>query len=206
MRILCIDPGLGGAVGLIDTSANITSVQDLPTDDGSIDGSELSRIVRKINPDYAVVELVGYMPGDGGKGAFTFGHVAGTIRGVLDACSIPVCLVAPQVWKGALGLTGRGKEASVELALKLFPAMRPVFVGPRGGLKIDRAEAMLIGYWFYATQSAALESGSPPTKVTYSRPRRSKAPTRAKKARRQAREKVPEKKPTSPARRRPTAR
>lgn len=153
MRILGIDPGIAGAIALIEHGLFV-DVADIPTmQRGStskkqaINAAELAAIVRCFNPAAACVELVQAMPprgdksGMGAASAFNFGESAGVIRGVLAAIGVETHYVTPATWKKRAGLSGnRDKEASRSLAIRLWPSA-PLARKKDSG----RAEALLIG-------------------------------------------------------------
>ena len=79
-----------------------------------------------------VVENVSSMPRQ--AGAFNFGRSAGVVHGVLGALGVPMELVSPNVWKGAMGLrkmAGETQDANKsrarELAVKLWPSQADLF-------------------------------------------------------------------------------
>lgn len=68
------------------------------------------------------LEKVGFIRGDGGKGAFTFGRVDGLIRGTLLALGHPIVEIPPMLWQGALRcLTGGDKNVTKRRAAELWP-------------------------------------------------------------------------------------
>ena len=69
----------------------------------------------------ACVEKVGAMPGQGTVSMFSFGQSFGFILGVLTAFGIPYQLVPPRKWKAEYGLLNTQKQASVDVAKRLFP-------------------------------------------------------------------------------------
>jgi crossover junction endodeoxyribonuclease RuvC len=69
----------------------------------------------------ACVEKVGAMPGQGVTSMFSFGQSFGFILGVLTAFGIPYQLVPPRKWKAEYGLLNTQKQASVDVAKRLFP-------------------------------------------------------------------------------------
>lgn len=69
------------------------------------------------------VEKVGAMPGQGVTSMFSFGQSYGFIQGVLTALGIPYQLVPPRKWKAEFGLLNTKKEASVDVAKRLFPGV-----------------------------------------------------------------------------------
>lgn len=72
----------------------------------------------------AYIEKVGYMPGDGGKGANTFGRVDGILRGAVLMARVLVFSPTPQMWQAAMGcLSGGDKNVTKRRAQELFPAI-----------------------------------------------------------------------------------
>lgn len=89
-----IDPGIAGAVGLVDHAGRFAGVEDmpvLPTTTGrkQIDPPRLAAILRQHRPAFVLVERVGPRPGEGAVGGFGFGHSFGCILGVLGALELP---------------------------------------------------------------------------------------------------------------------
>ena len=73
---------------------------------------------RKI--EFAVIERVGAMPGQGATSMFSFGKSAGIVEGVLAAYEIPTHFATPQAWQKMFGVRA-GKDGSRECAMRLFP-------------------------------------------------------------------------------------
>lgn len=151
MRILAIDPGITGAIALLE-SGHFVAVSDMPTISRSksskkqmVNGAELARIVREWAPDAAIVELVNAMPSIGNKrgmgtaSSFNFGESAGVVRGVLATLGIETHFVTPQSWKKRAGLRGSDKEGSRMKAVTLWPEAPLARKKDQG-----RAEALLI--------------------------------------------------------------
>lgn len=84
------------------------------------------------------IEKVGYMPGDGGKGANTFGRVDGILRGTVLALKLEMHDVSPMIWQSKLGcVSGGNKNVTKNRAIQLFG---------QNGFKITHAlaDALLI--------------------------------------------------------------
>jgi crossover junction endodeoxyribonuclease RuvC len=174
-RIIGIDPGISGAIGLITEHSRYVDVHDMPTMLANKTGqklqvnvSELVRILRAMlldNPDVrAIMERVTAMPSTPGPGgerrgmgaasAFSFGKGVGHIEGVLAALGIPVEFVTPQQWKRALNLPSE-KEAARSMAQSMFPDA-PLGLKKHAG----RAEALLVAKW-YADKNRMRPDGAP---------------------------------------------
>jgi hypothetical protein len=81
--------------------------------------------LRRYDGRLVYMEKVGYMPTDGGQGAFTFGTVNGLIRGALHALGCPPRDVMPLAWQSRLNcVTGGNKNVSKRRALDLYPDVK----------------------------------------------------------------------------------
>ncbi len=142
-----IDPGLSGAVGVLDAGGAFVATHDMPTAISTtgrrhLDPAGLAAILRQYPDAFALVERVGARPGEGATGAFSFGHTFGGILGVLGALGIPHDLIQPAVWKRKAGIPpGAPKGASIAQALRLLPAAQPYLTRAKDD---GRAEALLL--------------------------------------------------------------
>jgi crossover junction endodeoxyribonuclease RuvC len=107
-----IDPGLHGAIAILDPAGGLVSVTDLPViRDLSlawIDGSAFQSIILEAlggRTAAATVERVSSMPGQGVASSFQFGVGFGSILSVLQAMLISIEFVTPSVWKKSYGLS-----------------------------------------------------------------------------------------------------
>jgi crossover junction endodeoxyribonuclease RuvC len=148
--VLGIDPGLGGALCLLEISSRkIAGIFDMPVADGRVDPAKLAGIVEMCKAQSSIaaaVELVGSMPRQ--AGAFDFGVSAGVVHGVLGAMGVPFTLVQPAQWKGATGLRkaigetqAQNKTRARALAMELWPEKADLFKRVKDD---GRAEACLI--------------------------------------------------------------
>lgn len=115
-----IDPGKKGGVAVIFRK----EVSVYPWDDTEF-VKKMDEMRGRANlgaePIVAAVEKVGAMPGQGVTSMFSFGQSYGFILGVLTAFGIPYQLVPPRKWKAEYGLLNTQKQASVDVAKRLFP-------------------------------------------------------------------------------------
>jgi hypothetical protein len=94
-----------------------------------IDAKELSMWIRALRSSHtgahvqACLEQVSARPDDGGTSAFRFGEGFGKVKAVLELLNIPYLLTIPSQWKRKMGLIGKDKDQSRQLALKRFPSM-----------------------------------------------------------------------------------
>lgn len=147
-RLFCgIDPGIGGAVGLVREDGTFAAVHDmptLPTTTGRrmIDPAALAAILRQHDPAFVLVERVGSRPGEGAVGAFAFGMTYGAILGILGGLAMAHDVVQPASWKRRAGIPpGSDKRASIATAARLLPGAVPHLTR----IKDDgRAESLLL--------------------------------------------------------------
>lgn len=160
MLILGVDPGLSGALALLDTDLHVVAVQDMPVHrtrgtKHEIDPVGLAGIIRDWAPEHAWIEIVGARPGQGVTSMFRFGLAVGLARGVLAAAGVPVSGVTPQEWR-RLARAPDGKDGSRARAIQLFPAQADLF----SRVKDDgRAEATLIAWAGHLTLTKSKNSG-----------------------------------------------
>lgn len=118
--ILGLDPGLSGAFAFYFTDyPTRVSAHDMPVVNNVVDSANLADAIARMKPDYAVIELVGSMPGQGLSSTFKFGRAFGTAIGIISGLRIPHRLVTPQMWKRHFALSS-DKERSRALALQTF--------------------------------------------------------------------------------------
>lgn len=148
--VIGCDPGLAGAIAVLDPAGEFERVDDLPiVRDRSlawVDGARLQSLLIDAlqgRQARAIVERVGVMPAQGIVSAFTFGAVVGSILAMLQARHVAIELVTAAVWKRDMGLINGEKQASVDKARLLFP-FAPIERKKDHG----RAEALLLAAWW----------------------------------------------------------
>lgn len=150
-RILGIDPGITGALALLDMDTReLIEVLDMPTitvKRGSsakreVSAGILSNQIRRWKPDGAVIEKVGAMPGQGPASMFAFGRSVGLLEGVLACQHVPVRYITSMEWKRKVGIpTGAPKDESRAKVLQLLPQHAELFERKKDH---GRADAVLI--------------------------------------------------------------
>src|SRR6516165_9978826 len=110
--ILGIDPGLDGALALVDLeSGAVVSVFDVPTlklKNGRIlNDYQLAALVDgwSQNVAEAWIEKAWPRPGEAATLSFAFGRNYGQLMGTVTANMIPLREVGPALWKRAMGVT-----------------------------------------------------------------------------------------------------
>ncbi len=137
-RVVGIDPGLSGAIALLE-GENVEG-WDMPVSDKRISPALLATILRDVKPDLVVIENVASRPGQGVASSFKFGDCAGVCRAVPAVLGYSVRFVTPASWKRHHGLSA-DKEESRRRALELWPGNAGLFKRKKDEA---RAEAALI--------------------------------------------------------------
>lgn len=147
-----IDPGLHGAVAVLDEEGVLIALSDFQIiEQGSlkwIDGNWFQTwLIQNVRgqPAHCVIEKVSAMPSQGVSSSFQFGVGFGSLLGVIQARHIPLTLVSSAMWKRDLGLHGKhqdGKKQALSRARLLWPTAE-LHLAKHDG----RAEALLIASW-----------------------------------------------------------
>lgn len=156
-----VDPGLSGAIGILDSKGSFVAVHDMPlieTETGitkivnlkrvketkrEVDGATLRDILLPYKKSKAVVEQVHSMPEQGVVSVFNFGYSYGVAVGVIQSMGFNLLKVPPNKWKTRLGLDS-DKNKSLDLARSLFPeASEYIKLRKNDG----RAEALLLAVY-----------------------------------------------------------
>jgi len=150
-----IDPGFSGAIAWMNATGSTVNVEDMPTteDTGKTElhlpplWGQFTRL--RLLPDCAVgIEWPNTRPGDGAERCQRFGQQMGTLQAFAFAKGLGYFLIAPNLWKGRLGLDGKTVAGANERAAEefecLYPGHEALIRGPRGGLLDGRMDALLI--------------------------------------------------------------
>lgn len=150
--IICgVDPGLSGALTLLDTADGSCQTHDMPThvlerggrNKREVDPHSLADLLRERRIGHAFVEAVSSMPGQGVSSVFAFGKAFGIVVGVLAAVGVPTTFVVPAKWKRDLHVPS-AKDGARARASQLLPhaADQWSLVKDHG-----KAESALIAWW-----------------------------------------------------------
>ncbi|WP_299202542.1 hypothetical protein [uncultured Amphritea sp.] len=145
---LAIDPGIKGAIALLNGRKQFLEVADLPVmaksaTKNKLNAAALSLMVQEWQGIHgligsAMVENVWAMPKQGASSGFSLGHSVGVCEGVLLGLGIPTEMIIPQTWKKHFKLTS-DKELCRAKAISYYP------LAPLSRKKdADRAEALLM--------------------------------------------------------------
>ena len=165
MIYIGIDPGLTGALAVIDSETKNISFVDTPVVEIRVgkkmkhqqDAYVISSLLRALCVDKDVmvtIEKVQAMPGSDGKGgrqamgatsAFNFGLGFGMWLGILAALEIPHQQVHPATWKAVMMRDStKDKDASRVKAMQLYPKTAKDLTRKKDH---GRADALLMAVW-----------------------------------------------------------
>ena len=157
MRIFGIDPGLAGAIAILDGN-KVVDFTDLPTmSDGKknkkqLNSANLSQYIQKnildINRTVVVVEQVNAMPGQGVTSMFNFGQTFGAIKGISATLKLPIFFVRPSKWKKHFELINSSKDASRTKAIEMYPSFADQLSKKKD---VNKSDAILIARFFNET-------------------------------------------------------
>ena len=158
MRIFGIDPGLSGALAILDDK-KIVDVIDLPTmSDGKknkrqLNSAHLSQYMHKnvvdIENTVVVVEQVNAMPGQGVTSMFNFGQTFGAIKGISAALQLPIYFVRPSKWKKHFELINSSKDSSRTKAIEMYPSLSNDLAKKKD---VNKSDAILIARFYSETR------------------------------------------------------
>lgn len=151
MAYIGIDPGLTGAIALMNEGYADPLVWDMPTVANGkgvvkyeVDPVGLAHIVEGFvgfGASRVILERTNAMPGQGVASMFSMGVSRGVVLGVLGSMRLPYEEVAPSQWKKHFGLIGADKDMSRRLALQLYPQLAKQLARKKDH---NRAEAVLL--------------------------------------------------------------
>ena len=155
-----IDPGFSGALALMSAEGTSVEVWDMPLLPYSkdrqreLDIGGLVEIYRKfiLLPDTGIgIEWPSTRPGEGAERSERFGRQKGILEALTYCSGLAYTHVPPNLWKGRLGLPGKTDPDAVHLSAEMFIGYYPEYghliVGPRGGLKDGRIDALLVAHF-----------------------------------------------------------
>ncbi len=155
MRIFGIDPGLSGAIAVLENEI-VLDIVDLPVmaegkkNKRQLNSAHLSQYISKniedINKSCVVVEQVNAMPGQGVTSMFNFGQTFGAIKGISATLKLPIYFVRPSKWKKHFDLINSSKDASRTKAIEIYPSLAQKLSKKKD---VNKSDAILIARFFY---------------------------------------------------------
>ena len=158
MKIIGIDPGLNGAIVILENN-KVLSVFDMPVmsegkkNKRQLNSAQLVRIIKEntlANDDInVVVEQVNAMPGQGVTSMFNFGQTFGAIKGICAALNLPIFFVRPAKWKKHFDLINSSKDASRTKAIEMYPSISDQLSKKKD---VNKSDAILIARFYSETR------------------------------------------------------
>ena len=157
MKIIGIDPGLSGAIAILENS-KVLNIFDMPVmSEGKKNKRQLNSalLVRLIKDNIldaeevvVVVEQVNAMPGQGVTSMFNFGQTFGAIKGICASLELPIFFVRPSKWKKHFELINSSKDSSRTKVIEMYPTMATELSKKKD---VNKSDAILIARYFNET-------------------------------------------------------
>ena len=158
MKIIGIDPGLSGAIAILENN-RVLKIFDMPVmSEGKKNKRQLnSAQLVKLLSDYisdkdevsVVVEQVNAMPGQGVTSMFNFGQTFGAIKGICAALELPIFFVRPSKWKKHFELINSSKDASRTKVIEMYPTLSDELSKKKD---VNKSDAILIARFYSDTR------------------------------------------------------
>ena len=158
MKIIGIDPGLSGAIAILENN-KVLNIFDIPVmSEGKKNKKQLnsallvSLLKENINNKEevaVVVEQVNAMPGQGVTSMFNFGQTFGAIKGICAALDLPIFFVRPSKWKKYFELINSSKDSSRTKAIEMYPKLSNQLSKKKD---VNKSDAILIAKYHYETR------------------------------------------------------
>jgi|TARA_B100001939_G_C16639710_1_gene487069 crossover junction endodeoxyribonuclease RuvC len=158
MIIIGIDPGLSGAIAILDDK-KVLSIFEMPVmaegkkNKRQLNSAQLVNIIRenikKNEEAVVVVEQVNAMPGQGVTSMFNFGQTFGAIKGVCAALELPIFFVRPSKWKKHFELINASKDSSRTKVIEMYPSISGQLTKKKD---VNKTDAILIARFYYETK------------------------------------------------------
>ena len=157
MKIIGIDPGLSGAIAILENN-KVLNIFDMPVmsegkkNKRQLNSALLSNLIKENigNAEVAiVVEQVNAMPGQGVTSMFNFGQTFGAIKGICAALELPIFFVRPSKWKKHFDLINSSKDSSRTKVIEMYPKMSNLLSKKKD---VNKSDAILIARFFSETR------------------------------------------------------
>ena len=158
MKIIGIDPGLSGAIAILENN-QVINIFEIPVmSEGKKNKRQLnsallvSLLKENINNSEevaVVVEQVNAMPGQGVTSMFNFGQTFGAIKGICAALDLPIFFVRPSKWKKHFELINSSKDSSRTKAIEMYPKLSNQLAKKKD---VNKSDAILIARFFSETR------------------------------------------------------
>ena len=158
MKIIGIDPGLSGAIAILENN-KVLNIFDIPVmSEGKKNKRQLNSalLVNLLKENITneeeiavVVEQVNAMPGQGVTSMFNFGQTFGAIKGICAALGLPIFFVRPSKWKKHFELINSSKDSSRTKAIEMYPLLSSELSKKKD---VNKSDAILIARFYSDTR------------------------------------------------------
>ena len=158
MKIIGIDPGLSGAIAILENN-KVLNIFEMPVmsegkkNKRQLNSAQLVKLLKdnisKNEEVSVVVEQVNAMPGQGVTSMFNFGQTFGAIKGVCAALSLPIFFVRPSKWKKHFELINSSKDSSRTKAIEMYPSLSDNLTKKKD---VNKSDAILIARFYSETR------------------------------------------------------
>ena len=158
MKVLGIDPGLSGAIAILEDN-KVINLFDMPVmsegkkNKRQLNSAQLVNIIKQNTSNdeeiAVVVEQVNAMPGQGVTSMFNFGQTFGAIKGVCAALELPIFFVRPSKWKKHFELINSSKDASRTKVIEMYPSLSNQLSKKKD---VNKSDAVLIARFYNETR------------------------------------------------------
>ena len=158
MKIIGIDPGLNGAIAVLQDN-KVREIFDVPVmpegkkNKRQLNSAQLVKLLKDIISDseetVVIVENVSAMPGQGVTSMFNFGQTFGAIKGICAALGLPIFFVRPAKWKKHFDLINSSKDASRTKAIEMYPSLSDQLSKKKD---VNKSDAILIARFYSETR------------------------------------------------------
>ena len=158
MKVIGIDPGLNGAIAVLQDN-KVKEIFDVPVmpegkkNKRQLNSAQLVKLLKDIISDskevVVIVENVSAMPGQGVTSMFNFGQTFGAIKGICAALGLPIFFVRPAKWKKHFDLINSSKDASRTKAIEMYPSLSDQLSKKKD---VNKSDAILIARFYSETR------------------------------------------------------
>ena len=158
MKVIGIDPGLSGAIAILENN-KVLNIFDIPVmSEGKKNKRQLNSAllvsllkenIFKNEEVSVVVEQVNAMPGQGVTSMFNFGQTFGAIKGICAALNLPIFFVRPSKWKKHFELINSSKDSSRTKAIEMYPKLSNQLAKKKD---VNKSDAILIARYYSETR------------------------------------------------------
>jgi hypothetical protein len=154
-----IDPGFGGGIAVMNATATVCKAWPMPitqrnskrdgTREYDLDGLHvIFKQLHFLPAPSVTIEWPTTRPGEGAERCERFGRGKGYLEAFLFLMGFNYVKVSPNIWKGRLGLPGKGDDPNSTQGAaywkEKYPKYAQLILGPRGGVLDGLLDALLL--------------------------------------------------------------